>query len=306
MVAEDLYESEESIASEPAEFQDEPLAGDWRARTESAHGTATSARRINPHRPRNRSYAWMGAVVLVCLAAAVLMGFAGIPGPGIFHQDVAWVIGVCLLALAVGLLYVLFTIRVAMRHLREQALILARVERERTDAWEWTYPSPTPAPAPAGQSAPPIPNVTRYSRPVVVVEGIGPTYSRRLRRIGVTTLDDLRRADPTAVEDAVQARTPVARDWKAMADLMILDGVHAQAAELLVRAGCTSLDDLATRDPAELHRTLRRINEANAVRIHPATLHVKDVERWVNAARRNERRDLAFQNPDWSSSPVPM
>jgi predicted flap endonuclease-1-like 5' DNA nuclease len=272
--------------------------------------------RENPNlrKPHNRSYAFVGFVVLCILAAAVVLGFAGFTGPGIFHQNVNWLIGLCLFGLAVGLLYMLFTIRVAMRHIREQSVSLARLEyryryfrpesgwqpvSSSTTSTQTTQTFTEPAPAPVFETV----AVPRFSRPVSVVEGIGPKFSRRLATIGVKTLDDLRAADEAKIQEAAKPLVPTtAHQWKAMANLMILNGVNAQAAELLVRCGCESIEDLAARSPTKLHRELRKVNEASASRIHPDALHLKDVEKWVNAAKNNERRDLGVPSP----SPMAM
>jgi len=260
--------------------------------------------------PRNRSYALVGIAVLLMLCATVILGFFGFQGPHVFNQNPGWLIAFCIGALALGVLYLLFTLRSAMRHIREQSIAIVRLESR----YRYFRPDPVPvvqpavaAPAemPNWAAAEPSPPAPRVSRPITTLQGIGPKFSRRLSRAGVKTLDDLRRTDEEKLEAVAKPLTPTApHQWKAMADLMILNGVDAQAAELLVRFGCESINDLASREPTDLHRTLVRFNAAYGSRVYPNVLHLTEVHKWVRAARSGNRRDAGY--PDAASSGMAM
>ncbi len=268
-------------------------------------------------RPRNRSYGVVGVVVICLILLAVLLGAVGFEGPRVFGAGTAWLVGICLFALAFGVLYLLFTIRYAMREIREQGLALARLEVQeqrveaarlragttatRTTTTTTIVPSQTTLASPASSAYPTSPRPAglvevyrRPSRPVGVLEGVGPAYEARLASAGIATLSDMRAAPESRIQQATGVHQPTPHQWKAMANLMILNGVTAQAAELLARAGCEDVSDVAERDPAELHRELRVINESHDRRIYPDVLRMEDVRGWVMAARLGERRDLGY------------
>lgn len=226
---------------------------------------------------RLRSYLWVGILVLLCFAGVLALGYLGWEGPVVFQRDTSWLVGLSLAILALGLLYVLFTFRGAMRFVREESVAIARPEPpfiEREPAIVAAAPAPPPAPVPE-----------RPSRPVSLIEGIGPTYGSRLKGIGVETLRDLRNSDERRIQEATGANLPTVHQWRIMAHLMALDGVDAQAAELLVRSGYETLDSISRAEPDALHRDLRRVNEAREVRIYPGPLHSEEVSKWVHSAR---------------------
>jgi predicted flap endonuclease-1-like 5' DNA nuclease len=96
---------------------------------------------------------------------------------------------------------------------------------------------------------------TRLSRDTSVVDApsIGPKTAGRLNLIGVKTVGDLLEVSP---EDAAQRikqghiNARVIRDWQAQALLACsVPDLPGTAAQLLVGAGVSSLDDLAAADP---------------------------------------------------------
>jgi predicted flap endonuclease-1-like 5' DNA nuclease len=101
---------------------------------------------------------------------------------------------------------------------------------------------------------------------VETIEGIGKGYGRRLKEGGIPTVEDLLEAAATdegvARLCALTDEEPsVVHAWAIMADLMRIRGLGGQWAELLWRAGVTSVQDLAGRDPAPLVERMARVNE---------------------------------------------
>ena len=215
-----------------------------------------------------------GLMLLVALAVGSALVFFGVRSPGVLELGAAfWVLGFAIVVLALGLFYLLFTLRGTMRLVRDQATEVA-ILRSRLH----THPAHFAQPQPGFQQAP--------SRSVEIVEGIGPVMGQRLSRAGIETLRDLRAASAGQVADAAQTSPAVAERWKVMADLMVLHEVDAQAAELLERSGVQSVEELASQDPDALHQKVRRVNTAGESRIVPRTIAKEEAATWVEAAKR--------------------
>ncbi len=129
------------------------------------------------------------------------------------------------------------------------------------------------------------------SRPVEDIEGVGQVLGRRLREAGIRTTRELLLAAAREGVEALAARTGIdARRLVAfvhMADLMRIDGIGPQAAELLVAAGVEGVADLARREPETLAARLRQVNAE-----HPRAVLVptaRRLARWIEEAGRLAR-----------------
>lgn len=123
-------------------------------------------------------------------------------------------------------------------------------------------------------------------RPILDIEGIGPTFSERLYKEGLVTIGDLRRAYPEDVADRVGAPITTMRGWQSMADLLEVDGVGPQQAELLVRSGIHSVEELAASRPATLLNQIRRTEAGRKVPIQKQPASLKRVQSWVRSASK--------------------
>ena len=114
---------------------------------------------------------------------------------------------------------------------------------------------------------------TSYS--VEEIEGIGESYSKKLRDKNITTTQQLldkcgdiegriEVANHIGIEDFVIFK------WASMADLMRISGIEGQIAELMVYAGIDSTQDLGQQDASSLHNILSSSNaEQNRVKEIP-------------------------------------
>ena len=109
------------------------------------------------------------------------------------------------------------------------------------------------------------------------VEGIGPTFGEKLRTAGVTTTDDLlNRGASAAGRDRLSEETGISErlllEWVNHADLMRIDGVGSEYADLLEAAGVDSCAELARRNAANLATTFQELDAArpNVVRQIPS------------------------------------
>ena len=125
------------------------------------------------------------------------------------------------------------------------------------------------------------------------VEGIGPGHAAKLSEAGVRSTDDLlEQAGSAAGRDRLAARTGLSAGqllkWANHVDLMRLDGVGAEFAELLEAAGVDSPAELAQRSAENLAQTFQELDAArpNTVRRVPSEAVVAG---WIAEARTMKR-----------------
>jgi len=121
------------------------------------------------------------------------------------------------------------------------------------------------------------------------VEGIGPVYAAKLGEAGVRTTDDLLEQGASAsgrekLAVASGLSTGQVLGWVNHVDLMRLDGVGSEYADLLEAAGVDSCTELARRNPANLAQTFAELDAArpNTVRRVPGETTVAT---WVEQAK---------------------
>ena len=102
--------------------------------------------------------------------------------------------------------------------------------------------------------------------PVETVEGIGTGFGKRLRADGIETTEQL--LELCATDDGVQRVCKcvdldenTVRNWATMADLVRINGLGGQWAELMWRAGIRNVQDLARQDIEPLRAKFREVNE---------------------------------------------
>ncbi len=122
------------------------------------------------------------------------------------------------------------------------------------------------------------------------VEGIGPTYAARLQEAGINTTDDMLMAGATsASRDKVAEMTGISGklilEWTNHVDLMRIDGVGSEYADLLEAAGVDSPAELAQRNAANLAQTFQELDAArpNTVRRVPSQA---TIEGWIEQAKK--------------------
>ncbi len=130
-------------------------------------------------------------------------------------------------------------------------------------------------PAAAGTAASMISMAEQSSYEVEEVEGIGKSYGKKLRDIGISTTEQLLNkccnmngridvAEHIGIEDFVVHK------WASMSDLMRINGIEGQFSELMVYAGIDSAQDLGQQSAGALYSKLSTSNQAqNRVKTLP-------------------------------------
>jgi len=124
--------------------------------------------------------------------------------------------------------------------------------------------------------------------PIIDIEGIGPTFTKKLKKIGVTRTDQLleRGAAPKgrrelAAESGIDEKKIL--KWCNMADLMRIKGVAEEYSELLEAAGVDTVKELRNRNATNLTAAMKEVNDKKKlVRLCPGE---KTVTRWVAEAK---------------------
>jgi len=98
------------------------------------------------------------------------------------------------------------------------------------------------------------------------IEGIGASYAEKLNAVGISTTDELLKccATPTG-RKKVSEETGISPKhiltWTNHADLMRINGIAGQFAELLEAAGVDTVKELSHRNAANLTAALESTNE---------------------------------------------
>ena len=124
------------------------------------------------------------------------------------------------------------------------------------------------------------------------IEGIGPTYAKKLSAAGINTQSELLEAGGTPAgrkkicADS-ECSDKLILNWINRADLARVSGIGGQYADLLECAGVDTVPELAQRNAANLHAKMAEVNEEkNLVRKLPSESQVTD---WVSQAKELPR-----------------
>jgi predicted flap endonuclease-1-like 5' DNA nuclease len=119
------------------------------------------------------------------------------------------------------------------------------------------------------------------------IEGIGPEYGQKLRDVDIQTTDDLlRRCGEKKGREGVSTESGISEkhllEWVNLADLMRINGVGEELADLLEEAGVDTVKELATRNAENLAEKMAEVNEKkNLTNRVPSA---ETVQKWIDEA----------------------
>ena len=98
------------------------------------------------------------------------------------------------------------------------------------------------------------------------IEGIGPKFARKLRKVGVKTTEGLlkraaTRKDRTTLAQEAGFTPEQVLEWVNRADLMRIRGVGSEYADLLEKAGVDTLKELRRRSAKSLIAKMTEVND---------------------------------------------
>ena len=123
------------------------------------------------------------------------------------------------------------------------------------------------------------------------IEGIGPVYAEKLGVAGIkTTADLLAKAGAKKGRAELESATGIAGalvlKWVNHADLMRINGIGGQYAELLEEAGVDTVKELRTRNAANLAAKLAEANEKRKLTGNVPSESM--VTKWIEEAKGME------------------
>jgi predicted flap endonuclease-1-like 5' DNA nuclease len=121
------------------------------------------------------------------------------------------------------------------------------------------------------------------------IEGIGPSYAKKLAVAKIKTTNDLLKFCKDAKGRASVSSTSGVGEsqllkWTNLADLMRVSGIGSEYSELLEAAGVDTIKELRNRNPQNLAAKMKQVNEAK--RLSRVTPGASTVEKWVASAAK--------------------
>jgi hypothetical protein len=261
---------------------------------------------------RGNFYFGLGFALLAGLVFVVVLGVFGITGLGIFSVSTAMaMIGIAITMIAAVSFVTLVTLRRTLDLLshHESALVdqaarhadlaakvqsqwrAEQVARDRgQDEAIAAFTSGNTAngrPTSGARKATVVadPFVGGQVHPVIDVEGLGEHYNKQLVALGIKDTKQLWNADTTYVAGALKITPATVGSWQCMAELMAVNGIGKQYAELLVRADVSSIDELCAETAQPLLTRIHKLEKHQGNRIQGNTIGIKSVQSWINAAQ---------------------
>ena len=123
------------------------------------------------------------------------------------------------------------------------------------------------------------------------VEGIGPEYGQKLRDVDIQTTEDLlRRCGDQKGREGVATETGISEkhilEWVNLSDLMRLNGVGEEYADLLEEAGVDTVKELRNRNAENLAAAMAETNEKK--NLTDRVPSAETVQKWIDEAGEME------------------
>ncbi len=131
----------------------------------------------------------------------------------------------------------------------------------------------------------------KLTYPIEAIEGIGGTYSKKLKEMGIKTVNDLlkkasKRSERKRLAKSLGVSEKKVLEWVNRADLFRIPGVGEEYSDLLEQAGVDTVVELAKRNPDNLYEAILKVNEKKLVRRLPTK---NQVAGWIRSAKKLKR-----------------
>ncbi len=120
------------------------------------------------------------------------------------------------------------------------------------------------------------------------IKGIGPALGKELRGLGITSVGEFLTTDPTIIGEKTRVSQEMAENLQGMAQLMMIPGVDANDAELLIDVGIKSRRELANQDLIPLSR---KVGEIAKIYVDQGKISkdeyptIEEISSWIRMAR---------------------
>ncbi len=151
-----------------------------------------------------------------------------------------------------------------------------------------TKPAPKP---PAKKKAAPKRKTLPYDYKgdvhfVVDLEGIGPTYEKKLHAAKIYNTQELLFTGDKRLQNVTGAPAKTIRNWKDMCQLVKVKGIGPQFAELMVRSGIhDGIDGLKTMDPQAALNQIKGYEASLKSKVTGSGIGIKRLTAWKEAAQ---------------------
>jgi hypothetical protein len=91
------------------------------------------------------------------------------------------------------------------------------------------------------------------------IKGIGPSLGKDLRGLGINSVGDFLITEPSVIGEKTRVSQEMAENLQSMGQLLMVPGIDANDAEMLLEAGIKSRKELASQDLIKLCRKVSKI-----------------------------------------------
>lgn len=119
------------------------------------------------------------------------------------------------------------------------------------------------------------------------IKGIGPSLGKELRSLGINSVGDFLTTDPAIIGEKTRVSQEMAENLQSMGQLMMVPGVDANDAEILLESGIKSRKELAGQD---LIKLCRRVGEIAKTSVDQGKISkeesptIEEVSSWIRNA----------------------
>ena len=120
------------------------------------------------------------------------------------------------------------------------------------------------------------------------IKGIGPALGKELRELGINSVGDFLTTDPVVIGERTRVSNEMAENLQATAQLMMVPGIDAMDAEILIDCDIKSRKQLAEQDLIQLSR---KINDLAKIYIAQQKLSkdeaptIEQISAWIRNAK---------------------